>query len=143
MARPQTLPDDIAAVKAAGVDTIMSLLEPAEAAKIGLAAQEAACSAQGIAFLNHPIRDMHLPEATAFAALAADVAARLRNGSNIALHCYASIGRSGMLACTILGHFGYTSQTALSHVSQMRGKPVPDTEEQAAFIKQIMSPPNS
>ena len=90
-------------------------------------------------YLNLPIRDMHLPEETTFAAFAADIAERLRNGSNIALHCYASIGRSGMLSCTVLGHFGYTSQTALTHVSEMRGTPVPDTAEQAAFIERIMS----
>lgn len=142
MARPQALPGDIAAVKAAGIDTIISLLEPDEAAKVGLVAQGATCTALGMTLLSHPIRDMHLPEATAFAAFAADIATRLRSGSNIALHCHASIGRSGMLACTVLGHFGYTDETAIPHVSKMRGTPVPDTAEQAAFIKRIMASPN-
>ena len=86
-------------------------------------------------FLSHPIRDMHLPDPDSFAVFAADLAERLMNGANIAVHCYASIGRSGMLTCSTLGHFGLRSRDALSTCQrQMRGVPVPDTAEQAAFV---------
>jgi len=139
MARPRTLTDDLTLVKAAGIDTVVSLLEPAEAASLGLAAQQEACAALDLTFLNHPIRDMHLPAPAAFAGFAADVAARLRSGAHVAVHCRASIGRSGMLVCTVLGHFGYDSAAALSHVSKMRGEAVPDTHEQTDFIKAIMT----
>ncbi|MBB3992535.1 protein-tyrosine phosphatase [Sulfitobacter undariae] len=84
---------------------------------------------------------MHLPAPVAFGICVAETATRLRNGSNIAIHCYASIGRSGMLVCAVLGHFGYTPPHAIAHVSKMRGVPVPDTAEQAAFIHQIMTTP--
>lgn len=140
MARPQDLHADLAAVKDAGVDTIISLLEPAEAAAVGLSREAQVCASLDITFLNHPIRDMHLPDPAAFQLFATDIAARMRRGAQVAVHCHASIGRSGMLACTTLGHFGYTAPTALAHVSKMRGVPVPDTTEQAAFIRQIMTP---
>lgn len=97
------------------------------------------CADLGIIFLSHPVPDMHLPDPTPFRTLAADIANHLRSGANIAVHCYASIGRSGMLACATLGHFGYSSAEAIVHVSQMRGTPVPDTPEQAAFIHNIMT----
>ncbi|MEH6739607.1 MAG: hypothetical protein V7695_13795 [Sulfitobacter sp.] len=134
MARPHDVSGDIAAAHSAGIDTIVSLLEPAEAAKFDLKDEAEICAALDITFLNHPIRDMHLPDPDSFAAFTADLADQLIHGANIAVHCYASIGRSGMLTCSILGHFGFDAKTALEHVSAKRGVPVPDTPEQAAFI---------
>tara|TARA_R110000787_G_scaffold88799_11_gene188276 strand:+ start:2004 stop:2435 length:432 start_codon:yes stop_codon:yes gene_type:complete len=139
MARPRVLPGDLANARAAGVDTIVSLLEPAEAATIGLADELLICADLGITFLSHPIRDMRLPDPTAFASFTSDLATRLRGGAHIAVHCYASIGRSGMLACATLGHLGYTPEQAIKHVSERRGAPVPDTAEQTAFIHRIMT----
>jgi len=75
----------------------------------------------------------------AFTTFATDIATRLQGGDHVAVHCFASIGRTGMLTCTVLGHFGYDAETAQAHVSKMRGAPVPDTPEQTRFIKQIMS----
>ncbi|MEQ6202031.1 hypothetical protein ABMC88_03155 [Sulfitobacter sp. HNIBRBA2951] len=136
--RPRVLPDDLAALKAAGIQTLVSLQEPQEAAAVGLETQAQTCADIGIDFLNHPIRDMHLPDAAQFRSFAAALAARLQASDKIAIHCHASIGRSGMLACAVLGHFGYTSATALTHVSKKRGTHVPDTPQQTAFIHKIM-----
>ena len=82
---------------------------------------------------------MHLPEPTAFTAFAKTIATRIQQGEHIALHCYASIGRSGMLTCAILAHFGFDAQTALTHVTKMRGTQIPDTPAQTAFIHKIMN----
>jgi len=136
--RPKVLPDDLAHLKRSGIDTLISLLELPEAAAVGLRDEAEGCAALGITFLNHSIRDMHLPEPESFTRFAAGVAQRLRDGSHIALHCHASIGRSGMLSCAVLGHFGFTPRTALAHVSKRRGVTVPDTKAQAAFIHHIM-----
>ena len=121
------------------MQTVISLLEPAEAATVGLSEQPRVCAELGLTFLNHPVRDMHLPEPVAFATFAKDIAHRIRGGDHIAVHCHASIGRSGMLTCAVLGHFGYASDTALAHVTKRRGVPVPDTAEQTAFIHKIMT----
>ncbi len=139
MARPRSLPDDLASVKAVGITAVISLLESAEAVKTGLAGEAAACTALGLSFLTHPIRDMHLPDHAPFQSFAADIATRIRSGEHVAIHCYASIGRSSMLACTVLGHFGHTPRTAIAHISKMRGTAVPDTPEQAEFIHRIMA----
>lgn len=141
MTRPTSLPDDIKTAQAAGITTLISLLEPSEAATLGLAKEADACTAQGIAFLNHPIRDMALPEPEAFRLFAEQIAIRIHHGEHVALHCRASIGRSGMLTCAILAHFRYESQIAIAHVSKMRGTPIPDTPQQAAFIHKIMATP--
>ena len=137
MTRPQNLYDDIKTARSAGITTIISLLEPQEAARIGLKDEAEACAKYGITFLSHPIRDMHLPAPAAFNTFAQTIAACIQNGEHAALHCYASIGRSGMLTCAILGHFGYDAAAAITHTTKMRGSPIPDTAEQAAFIHQI------
>lgn len=135
MARPRDVSGDITSVRDTGVDTVVSLLEPAEAAKFGLKYEADICAGLGITFLNHPISDMQLPDPDSFSAFTGDLAGRLANGANIAVHCYASIGRSGMLTCSILGYFGFDAESALQRVSEKRGVPVPDTPEQAAFIR--------
>ncbi len=139
MARPQEVLADITSVRDAGIDTIVSLLEPAEAAKFGLKDEDEICVGLGMTFLNHPIRDMHLPDPDSFVVFTANLAERLMNGANIAVHCYASIGRSGMLTCSTLGHFDFDPEIALEHVSAKRGVPVPDTAEQAAFIRNTIA----
>ena len=103
MARPQEVLADITSVRDAGIDTIVSLLEPTEAAKFGLKDEDEICVGLGMTFLSHPIRDMHLPDPDSFVVFTANLAERLMNGANIAVHCYASIGRSGMLTCSTLG----------------------------------------
>ena len=137
MTRPHVLCDDIKTAQAAGITTIISLLKTDEAAEIGLQDEAATCTANGITFLSHPVRDMHLPDPDAFSTFAKTIAARIQQGEHVALHCYASIGRSGMLTCAILAHFGYDAATAITHTTKMRGSPIPDTPEQAAFIHQI------
>lgn len=142
MLRPRALHDDLAhddlaTVKNAGIDTVISLLEPEEAKTLGLEGESAACEALGLTFLSYPIRDMHLPEAQDFTAFGAQIADRLRDGAQIALHCRGSIGRSGMLACAVLGQLGYTAEAAIAHVSNQRGVSIPDTDTQAAFIRKI------
>ncbi len=139
MARPQEVVTDIMSIRQNGIDTIVSLLEPAEATQCGLKDEASMCSDLGITFLSHPIRDMHLPDPESFAAFTRNIAHRLANGANIAVHCYASIGRSGMLTCATMGHFNFTSEQALKHVSTKRGVTVPDTTEQAAFIRSAIA----
>lgn len=137
MARPVSLTKDLAVAKRAQIDTVVSLLEPSEAEALGLANEQDVCTSLSLTFLNHPIRDMHLPDATLFATFAREIGARISGGQHVAIHCRASIGRSGMLACAVLAHFGFDPESALRHVSQQRKCPVPDTEEQAAFIRSL------
>ncbi|MEQ6249195.1 hypothetical protein ABMC89_09930 [Sulfitobacter sp. HNIBRBA3233] len=136
MARPaQDNPRaDLDRIRAAGIDTVVSLLERHEAAALGLQDEALLCDRAGLRFLNHPIPDMALPEAASFNRLVDDLAARLRAGESVAVHCRASIGRTGMVCAGVLGRFGRGAEDAIATVSAARGVTVPDTAEQAAFI---------
>lgn len=139
MLRPKALHDDLAKVQAAGINTVVSLLEAQEAILLGLGAQADVCAALGMRFATHPIRDMSLPDIKSFSTFAAQIAADIHSGAHVAVHCRASIGRTGMLTCAVLGNLGYSADEAIAHVSAQRGASIPDTKAQAAFICEITS----
>jgi len=129
------LEDELRALKAAGVETLVSLLQKDEAEWLGLGAEEALAAKVGMEFLSHPIRDANVPkDAMAFREFAAGLAERLRAGERIALHCRGSIGRAPMTAACTLVHFGWKAKTALAAIEAARGCAVPDTDEQWKWI---------
>lgn len=139
MTRPA--PDaDLSAWRAAGIGTVVSLLEPDEAARLGIGNEKVMCRTAGLDYVNFPIPDMQLPDRAAFTTFASTLASRIRAGDHLAVHCRASIGRTGMLTCAVLGQFAYDASAALAHVSAARGVAVPDTPAQRAFIHDLLNP---
>src|ERR1700688_830549 len=55
------LDDEVASLRAAGVDVVLSLLTPGEVAELDLAEEQALCEAQGMQFLSFPILDRSVP----------------------------------------------------------------------------------
>ena len=117
---------------------IVSLLEPAEAHELGLSDEAALCQAAGLDFVSYPIADRGLPHSqTATLALVDRLAARLAQGGRIGIHCRASIGRSGLLAASLLVREGETAGKAFARISQARGLQCPDTAEQIAWVERF------
>lgn len=129
---------DLLALRNEGVDTVLSMLEPDEAAHLGLSNEADLCGAVGIRFMSRPIEDMALPTATDFLRTVEGAAEIIFHGGHLAVHCRAGIGRSGMFAATMLGLFDHDPQSAIEAVTSARGTPVPDTPEQAVFIEQMI-----
>ena len=61
-------------------------------------------------------------------------------GIVIGVHCRMGIGRSGMIAAGILMYFGKDADQAFSEVSLVRGRPVPDTQEQLEWVSRLPLP---
>src|SRR5215510_13579008 len=84
MARPRAgdwLEDEIAGWRAAGIDIVVSLLEPAEIEELGLHQEPGLCRDQGMEFLSFPIPDRGVPSsASEAAALARHLAAGIAAG---------------------------------------------------------------
>ena len=79
--------------------------------------------------------DHSLPQdEAAFRELVSGLANRLRDGENIGIHCWASIGRATMVAACTLIHLGWDPNAALDAVEAARGCRVPDTREQEEWI---------
>jgi protein-tyrosine phosphatase len=134
--RPEDwLEDDLVRYRSSGIDTLVSLLEPHEAAWLGLSLEETLAYQVGMEFLNYPIPDVHVPENTAaFRGFVSKLADRLRAGRSVGIHCRGSIGRSTVTAACTLIHLGWKPNAAIEAIRQARGCEVPDTREQYQWI---------
>jgi protein-tyrosine phosphatase len=137
MPRPdgERLTQDVAHYRSLGVDTIVSMLPPDEARALSLQNEAQIAADTGLDFINFPIQDFGLPDPATFGEFVKAIAIGLGGGTNMAIHCRAGIGRSGMAVCCVLQSFGHSAIRAIKVTSQARGKAVPDTVEQRAFIE--------
>jgi protein-tyrosine phosphatase len=135
---PESLPAEVAAWRDVGVTMVASLLEPEEQRQLGLCDEAALCRAQGIAFASYPIPDGGVPASLKHAlALVRRLARAIEAGGTVGVHCRASIGRSGMIAASVLIALGHTEDQALEAVAAGRGLRVPETPEQRAFLSLV------
>jgi protein-tyrosine phosphatase len=129
------LEDELKRLKRGGIQTLVSMLEPLEAEELGLAREKSLAEQTGLNFFSYPIPDRHTPsDVSSFREFAAALADRARNGERIGVHCRGSIGRSTVIAASVLIHQGWRPHHALVAIESARECPVPDTEEQRNWI---------
>jgi protein-tyrosine phosphatase len=132
------LHDEMRRMRANGVETVISMLEPHEAEWLGLAAEQTAAERVGIEFLSFPIQDTQVPANVGkFRLFVADIARRLGEGEHVGVHCRGCIGRATILAACVLIKLGMPADEALEAIENARGEEVPDTPEQAAWIRKF------
>jgi protein-tyrosine phosphatase len=138
VARPRGgawLEQDMCALRKAGLQTLVSLLEKDEAEWLGLDNELQFAERLEMTFLSFPIPDMHVPPDTdRFREFVTGIAERLRSGEQIGVHCRGSIGRSTLIAACALMHLGWLPRVALKAIEKARGCAVPNTEEQERWI---------
>ena len=129
------LQDEMQRIKQAGVQTLVSLLEPAEAEWLGLSDEEKLAEEAGLRFLNFPITDTKVPsDVTHFRAFVSRLAERLRSGESVGIHCRGCIGRATITAACTLIHLGLKPLDAMAAVEAARGCRVPDNSDQLEWI---------
>jgi len=134
------LEDEAAALRRAGIDTVVSLLESDEAEQLGLSREQAAATKNGIHFRSFPIPDRGVPSSTQKAlSLMADIANALDDGKNVAVHCRQGIGRSGLIAAGVLMTTGMNPTRAAQTVTSARGLAVPETPAQRQWLESLAS----
>jgi protein-tyrosine phosphatase len=138
MARPRAgdwLADEVASWRTAGIDMVVSLLDPDEVDELGLQREPHLCEAHAIEFVSFPIPDRGLPGSLGeAAALSRLMALRINEGKAVAVHCRAGIGRSSLIAACALVCSGVDPDEAFASIEGARGVRVPDTEEQRAWV---------
>jgi protein-tyrosine phosphatase len=136
------LEDELREMARSGVQTLVSLLEPKEADWLGLGEEGPLAERAGMKFLFFPIQDVHVPASLpAFRAFVAGLAARLRAGERIGMHCRGSIGRAPLTAACTLIELGWNAKDALAAIQKARGYPIPDTKEQLRWIRSYKAQP--
>jgi hypothetical protein len=142
MARPrggEWLEDEVSGWKQLGIDIVVSLLHQYEADELEISEEERICVNRGIRYHSFPIKDRSTPEsAAAFFALANEVAASVKEGLVVAVHCRAGIGRSGLLAGSVLLRLGVPASQVFFVLSRARGLSVPDTPAQIEWFHSVM-----
>lgn len=144
VARPRGhdwLETDIARLKDGGIEGIVSLLTPPEADELGLREESAIARDLELSFFSFPIPDRMVPHnADEFSNFVTSIAAKVKSGQAIGIHCRGSIGRATITAASLLVHLGWDPDAALSEIEIARGCLVPDTAEQRAWILALRPP---
>ncbi|MGI8668660.1 MAG: protein-tyrosine phosphatase family protein [Aridibacter sp.] len=138
MPRPrggEWLEDEIISLKNEGVDVLVSMLEDHEISRFELELEKEICHRNHITYLNFPILDRNLPESFEDVYKFVQKLSKYSEvNKKIAFHCFAGIGRSSLIACCLLILQGMDVDDAFLQISQVRGFPVPDTQEQLEWV---------
>ena len=127
---------DIQDLHQAQVDVVVSLLTDLEAERFGLTEEGFYCQNQSINFVSFPIRVFDVPTSVeAMGKLVEQLGDYLNQDKSIAIHCQMGIGRSSLLAASILTTYDTPVDEAFSLIERYRGVSVPDTQEQREWVQ--------
>jgi protein-tyrosine phosphatase len=140
VARPRGcdwLCDELSALSREGIDVLVSMLTEEEADELGLHREREECESAAIKFVNLPILDRSVPsDRDGFLNSIEHLAEMVRAGRSLGVHCRASIGRSSVLAVSVLVRLGWDANKAFYAVESARGCSIPDTPEQRQWVIQ-------
>ncbi|HEX4007484.1 MAG TPA: hypothetical protein VHX60_15010 [Acidobacteriaceae bacterium] len=129
------LQDDLAELKNHGVDILVSFLPAEEAWALALTEEARIAGDVGMEYISYPIPDRELPgDVAGFRALVKRLAAAVRGGKTVGVHCRACIGRSTVMIGSLMVALGYEPRDALRRIESARGLEVPDTAEQREWV---------
>jgi protein-tyrosine phosphatase len=140
MSRPEggnALAAHLQRLRGKGVDTIVCALTPGERDLLGLDDEPEEARQAGLSFVEFPIPDFSVPDAQALQDLARHLAKAIRKGDYIVIHCRGGSGRSGVVAGAALIAMGAEADEAMRLVSEARGVPAPETEEQRTLLRRL------
>ncbi|EFO81559.1 protein-tyrosine phosphatase [Oscillochloris trichoides DG-6] len=133
------LAEEMAALRADGVDVLISLLGQPEQEDSNLEAEPNLAQAAGMEFRSLPIFDFATPPLdSTTAAFIAAIVDDLKAGRSVAIHCWMGVGRSSTIAAGVLGVLGLEPDEAFGVISAARGQPVPDTMEQWHWVERFI-----
>lgn len=121
--------EDVAALKAAGVGLLITLTE--EPATFG-----AELARAGIAGRHFPVGAYGTPDADATLRLCEEVAALIVQGTKVAFHCWAGLGRTGTLLASQLVWNGSAPDRAIARVREVIPGAI-ETVQQAQFVRDL------
>ncbi len=141
MPRPrggEWLDSDIKSLSNQGVQVVVSLLTKEEAIELELSDEFDLCTQNGIDFVSFPINDREVPPLDQYLkGFIESLNTKLTRGKSVVIHCRAGIGRSAIIAACLLMSPDRSVDEVVSAISQSRGFPVPDTDEQLQWVREF------
>lgn len=130
---------DIAAMVDWGACGVLTLVEEHELSIAGVSDLSDRLEHAGLWWRHMPIMDMYIPEPE-FEQQWQTEGLRLRQllqqGENIIVHCYAGLGRTGVIAARLLVEFGMQPEPAIDAVRVTNKRRI-QTREQAEYIRAL------
>ena len=137
----EELNDEMLALRTAGIDVVVSMLEKAEARNLGLAEEETCAKHAGLLFANFAIPDRDVPlDKESFFEFLTTIESHLSSGKRVAIHCRGSIGRAPLTTASLLVRSGIAPESAWLRIATSRDCPVPDTDEQREWVDRHVRP---
>jgi len=129
------LEGDVRLWKQSGVDVVVSLLTPQENSHLNVDQEAQICQENGIRFFSFPVEDRGVPSSQkAMLSLLESLRNALTRGENVGIHCRQGVGRSPLVAVSLLIQSGCDPEVAIQAVSRARGEAVPETPDQKKWI---------
>jgi len=107
----------------AHVRMVVTLLEKAEIKALGFETLAAQLSQTDILWHHFPIRNMDAPANSSelrLQEIIIHMAQCFNTGKAVFIHCHAGLGRTGLVAATVLKSFGMTTNAAMSAIRKKR-----------------------
>jgi protein-tyrosine phosphatase len=126
---------DLAEAEELGVATVLCL-NPRDEIELKSPHYHAALNdgSHGWRVIEHPIEDFRAPSRDQrFVGLVDDVAAHLRAGEGLMLHCAGGIGRTGTVSACILIALGLSPEEALAEIRKKGARP--ENKAQSDFVR--------
>ena len=124
-----------------GANGVVCLVEPHELKMNKVEALPQLVREAGLWWKHLPIIDMEIPSQEfedAWAVEGERIRHALRIGERVAFHCYAGLGRTGMIAARILVEFGVDPEMAIRRVRRDNPRRI-QTKGQSNFVRSCFS----
>ncbi len=123
-----------------GVGVLVSLMERDEYSDLQIPELFQKAEQQGMAVLYLPIPDYGVPNASEdddYRPFIEDVANRIEEGETVIVHCRGGLGRSGMVAASVLVALGQSAEEAIKTVRGARKGAIetPDQEDRVRWFE--------
>ena len=127
--------DEFSGIANWGIDRIVLLLESHEAVEVGLGDEQQIAQKYNMELISYPMPDKGLPHSVKdYLGFTKRLYHEASGGLNTVIHCWAGIGRTGIIAAGVLLYCGYEPKDAFKTISKQRGVAVPDTQEQIDWV---------
>lgn len=139
----RNLQADIQAIEAWGANGVLCLVEPHELKMNKVEELPHAVQSAGMWWLHLPIIDMDIPNQDfedAWAVEGERIRHALRIGERVAIHCYAGLGRTGMIAARLLVEMGLEPDQAIREVRRSNSRRI-QTRGQSQFVRDLQPLP--
>lgn len=142
MSRPlggDDLQEEIIHWKKLGINTIISFLTDEENEELDLEYERMDCRREGFEFIKFPIEDGNVPDSyLKTKELVTYLAEKMRKNHKILLHSRGGIGRTSMIAASILAKNGLRIKDAFEFITKIRGIKVPDSDAQKNWVEEFV-----